>query len=95
MATHAQPVTEAEILAAVIAPNEPTWPAELANLVLGLRFTPEQVAQMRELAERNNAGELTDAERADLQSYVHVGDFLSLAHSKARLSLGQSQSGIQ
>jgi len=45
---------------------------------------------MRDLAERNNAGELTDAERSDLQSYVHVGNFLSLAHSKARLSLRHS-----
>jgi len=58
--------------------------------VLDLQFTPEQVAHMRDLAERNNAGELTDAERSDLQSYVHVGNFLSLAHSKARLSLRHS-----
>ena len=95
MATHAQPVTEAEILAAVIAPNEPTWPPELARLVLGLQFTPEQVAHMRELAERNNAGELNDTELGDLQSYVHVGNFLSLAHSKARLSLKNSESQPQ
>lgn len=90
MATNAQPVTEAEILAAVIAPQKPTWPAELSRMVLDLRFTPEQVATMTDLAQRNNAGELSDDERTDLASYVHVSNFLSLAHSKARLSLKES-----
>lgn len=90
MATNAQPVTEAEILAAVIAPEKPTWPAELSRLVLELRFTPEQVAKMTELAQRNNSGDLADIDRAELASYVQVGNFLSLAHSKARLSLKQS-----
>lgn len=87
MAIHAQPVTQAEILAAVIAPDQPTWPTELCRLVLDLRFTPEQVAHMTDLAQRNNAGELTETERGELESYVQVGNFLSLAHSKARLSL--------
>lgn len=90
MATNAQPVTEAEILAVVIAPEKPTWPPDLARMVLNLRFTPEQVAAMTDLAQRNNAGELAESERADLASYVQVGNFLSLAQSKARLSLQQT-----
>jgi hypothetical protein len=93
LATNAQPVTEAEILAAVIAPEKPSWPPELARMVLNLRFTPEQMATMTALAQRNNSGELTESERADLASYVQVGNFLSLAHSKARRSLEQSGDG--
>jgi hypothetical protein len=92
MATHAQPVTEAEILAVVIAPEGPTWRPEIAKLVLDLKFTSEQVARMAVLAQRNNAGELTDEERGELECYVQVGNFLSLAHSKARVSLKQSGS---
>lgn len=90
MATHARPVREAEILATVIAPDRPTWPRELARLVLDLQFTPAQVEKMRVLAQRNNAGELTAEEHDELESYVQVGNFLSLAHSKARVSLKQS-----
>jgi hypothetical protein len=85
--TNAQPVTEVEILATVIAPDKPTWSAEMARLVLDLRFTPDQVARMGLLAERNNAGEITETERSELESYVQVGNFLTLAYSKARLSL--------
>lgn len=95
MAANTQPVIEAEILAAVIAPNEPSWPPQLATLVLALQFTPDQVAHIRNLAERNNAGTLSDSERAELQSYEHIGNFLSLAHSKARLSLQHSRNEPQ
>ncbi|HJT35556.1 MAG TPA: hypothetical protein VJ783_26245 [Pirellulales bacterium] len=90
MATQAQPITEAEILSAVIAPDQPTWPPELARLVLGLQFSAEQIRRMNDLARRNNAGELGDEERGELASYVQVGNFLSLAHSKARISLKPS-----
>jgi hypothetical protein len=90
MATHVQPITEAEILAALIAPDRPSWPPELARLVLDLQFTADQVERMSVLAQRNNAGELTEQEHNELESYLHVGNFLSLAHSKARLSIKQS-----
>lgn len=76
-------------------PSPSPRPKFWRRLVLGLQFTPQQVAHMRELAERNNAGELNDTELGDLQSYVHVGNFLSLAHSKARLSLKNSESQPQ
>lgn len=42
---------------------------------------------MAELAGKSNAGTLKPEERRELESYVFVGDLLSLMKSKARLSL--------
>jgi hypothetical protein len=42
---------------------------------------------MHELAEKNQAGELSEDELRALESYRHVGRLLDLMRSKARLSL--------
>ena len=80
-------ITEADILIAVVAPDEATLPAHVARSFLDLKFSTEQVQRMQELAEANNAGTLTDVERSEMESYARVRNFLSLIQSKARLSL--------
>jgi hypothetical protein len=47
---------------------------------------------MNALAEKNRHGMLTEAEQQELQSYLLVGHFLDLLHSKARLVLKQAAS---
>jgi hypothetical protein len=42
---------------------------------------------MRELADKNNRGTLTEGERAMMESYRRVGKFLAIIQAKARLSL--------
>jgi hypothetical protein len=42
---------------------------------------------MQSLAEKNAAGQITEQERDELESYARVGSFLALLHSKARLAL--------
>jgi hypothetical protein len=58
-----------------------------AQSILKLSFTERDKARMNELAEKNQEGLLTPEERAELESYVKVGDVLSLLHLKAKKSL--------
>jgi hypothetical protein len=61
--------------------------AEAAEYLLSIRFADSDAGRMRHLAERSEAGELTDEERAEFDSYLHVGNLLAVIQSKARLAL--------
>jgi hypothetical protein len=78
---------EAMIWARVIAPEDNGLSPETARSLLEIRFSEKDKARMKELAERNQEGSLTEAERQELEGYVKVGDVLSLLHLKARRSL--------
>ncbi len=88
----ASPVTDAEILAEVIGSDRPDMPTEVARSFLRFQFSEVQKERMRELADRNNRGILSDQERVLMESFVRVGHFLALIQAKARLSLAQSGS---
>jgi hypothetical protein len=62
-------LTEADILNEVIHPDRPDLPAEFARTILALKFGPSAIERMNELAEKNRLGELTEAEREDLEKY--------------------------
>jgi hypothetical protein len=80
-------VTEADILEQVVTPHQPGLSPESARAILDLRFGPEAVSRMNELAEKNRQGTLTEDERSLLDKYLRVGNFLNLMQAKARLSL--------
>jgi hypothetical protein len=80
-------LTEADILAEVVAPDEPTLSREFARAVLSVRFNEEATTRIRELLQRNNAGTISAVEKSDLEKYLRVGQFLDLMQAKARLSL--------
>ena len=80
-------ITESEILAEAIAVDRGDLPAEVAESVLKWKFTDRAVSRINELAERNNQGRITDAERDELERYLRVGSFINLIQAKARLSL--------
>lgn len=63
---------------------------QVARHVVKLGFSDEDTARMCELSRKARAGELTDAERAELDNYVTVGDLLALLQSKARKVLKQT-----
>ena len=42
--------------------------------------------RMLDLAERSEAGVLTVEEQSELDSYLHVGNFLAVLQSKARMA---------
>ena len=84
------PITEAEILAQVVSPEEPDLPPEVASAILRLAFGGTALTKMRELVEKNNRGLLDAAEQAAMEKYLRVGQFLDLMQAKARLSLRHS-----
>lgn len=85
-------LTEADILSEVVAPDEPTLNQEFARAVLSLRFNDRATNRIRELLQKNNTGTITTEEKADLEKYMRVGQFLDLMQAKARLSLQPNRS---
>jgi hypothetical protein len=80
-------LTEADILAEVVAPGEPTLPQQMARAVLTVRFSESAAETIRDLLQKNNAGTITAEEKADLEKYLRVGQFIDLLQAKARQSL--------
>lgn len=78
---------EAAIWAKIIAPEKKVLSSTAARAILKLKFSAQERAYMNELAQKNQEGLLSDAERDELEAYVKVGDVLSLLHLKARRSL--------
>jgi Holliday junction resolvasome RuvABC DNA-binding subunit len=56
-------VTEADIFSRVIGPSNPTLTPEAAAALLQLGYSESDHARLAELAQRSNAGSLTDDER--------------------------------
>lgn len=79
--------SEAAIWARIIDPEKNGLSPAAARAILELNFSEKERAEMNELAQKNQEGLLSDAEREKLEAYVRVGDVLSLLHLKARKSL--------
>ncbi len=58
-----------------------------AEFLLSIDFENPDRQRMLELAERPEAGTLTAEEQAEFDSYRHIGNFLAVMQSKARLAL--------
>jgi len=82
--------TEADILAEIIAPDKPGLDPEAARAILRLQFNKHAGERIRQLLDANNRGNISDAEQAELQKYLRVGQFIDLMQAKARLSLFES-----
>jgi hypothetical protein len=87
----AVPNTDADILATVIAPEEPGLDRAAAGWIMTLKFSAAQNARMEALADSSNEGTISDAERVELENYLRVGNLLNFLKAKARSSLGSAQ----
>jgi hypothetical protein len=76
-----------EILQSLILPDQGDFSQDLAKHVLDMRFSPLQATQYHELAEKNQTGEMTPAERETLDAFVTANTMLIILKSKARRSL--------
>ncbi|PWU10593.1 MAG: hypothetical protein C5B50_25335 [Verrucomicrobia bacterium] len=83
-------ITEADILKEVIAPERAELPEEAARSILSLRFSERARQRIQKLLQANNHGKLASEERAELDKYLRVGQFLDLLQAKARISLARS-----
>ena len=65
-------------------------PQEWVESVSDLRLPPKSDQRLQDLMDRNNEGLLTEAERADLESLVELGQSLSLVRAEALHLLGRT-----
>ncbi|HZL56419.1 MAG TPA: hypothetical protein VFC21_05030 [Bryobacteraceae bacterium] len=61
--------------------------SHVARYLLSLAFEPEDVDRMNVLAVRSRDGEISPEEESELDSYLHVGNLLTIMQSKARVYL--------
>lgn len=86
--------SEAAIITRLLNLDENELTPEAARFVLKIDFPESDHDRMNDLATKARAGTLTDAERQVLERYIHVGEVLSLWHSKARRVLKRSGQSI-
>jgi hypothetical protein len=79
--------SEIAIFGRLIKADKTDLSRELARYILTLGFDDEDQKRMSDLAERNQEGSLSGAEKAELESFVKAGHLLALLHSKARRTL--------
>lgn len=86
---HTTTVSEADILAKVVAPKKAGLSAEAARTFLDFKFDAVTTKRIRRLLQKNNRGTISAAERVTLENFLRVGQFIDLLHAKAKLSLQQ------
>lgn len=87
--TPTKPVTPVTILARLFDPERIELSSEAAESLLKLDFDEADRQRMTELAEKNQAGGLSEEERAELESYRQVAALVDLIRAKARLTLNK------
>lgn len=81
------PVSSATIFARLWETDDGKLTPALARHILKLSFSAADQARMHELAEKNQEGRISTAERGELDNYVTVADLLGILKSKARQRL--------
>ena len=81
------PNREAAIWARLIRAQKDELSSGAAEFLLSIGFEDRDRQRMLELAERSEAGTLNAEEQAEFDSYLHIGNFLAVMQSKARLAL--------
>lgn len=81
------PNSEAAIWARLIESQPDQLTRDAAQYLLGFGFTERDHSRMQDLAEKSQAGTLTEDEEREFDSYLHVGNLLAVMQSKARLVL--------
>jgi hypothetical protein len=83
----ASATSEAAILARLIQIRQDNLSRGAAEYLLSIHFEDRDVARMNSLAQLAQSGELSEEERTELDSYLHVSNLLAVMQSKARRSL--------
>lgn len=85
-------LTEADILDEIVEPSRSTFSRQVAEEFLSLRFNETATERIRELLQKKNVGTISEVEKATLDNYLRVGEFLDLLQAKARVSLLNTES---
>lgn len=81
------PNSEAAIWARLFESQPDQLTRDAAQYLLGFGFTERDERRMQELAEKSQAGTLTEDEEREFDSYLHIGNLLAVIQSKARIVL--------
>jgi hypothetical protein len=65
-------------------------PADWVEFVSEMRLPANADRRLQYLMDRNNQGQLSESERAELESWVEVSETMSLARAKALQLLGRT-----
>ena len=83
--------TGVPLLERIIEAKGGAFSEEHAQYILTLDFSPEQHARYRGLAEKAQAGTLSEEEAAEIDEFLAANSLLTVLQSKARLSLQRRQ----
>jgi hypothetical protein len=78
---------ETGILNRLVKPDKADFTPEVAQAILQLDFDQQDRDRMRELAVKNQEGQLNKDEEEELECYRRIGYFVDLMRSKARIVL--------
>ncbi len=81
------PNREAAIWARLLQAQRHELSPEVAEYLLSIGFGETDRERMQQLADRSESGTLTDEERTEFDSYLHIGNLIAVMQSKARLVL--------
>jgi hypothetical protein len=80
--------SEVSVLARFLDNENGMLAHDVARYILAQQMSERDKARMHDLAVRNQADVLTDAEKEELAAFGKAGDLLAILKSKARRSLG-------
>lgn len=83
-------LSEATLLGRILDRSAAHFAPATAEYFLSVRFTDAEVARMNELSDKAQFGSLTAQESTELDSFIHVANFLALMQAKARRSLSSA-----
>jgi hypothetical protein len=86
--------TEAAILARVIEADETEITVDVARYLLSMQLPDADRDRVDELSAKARSGSLTDAEEAELGSYLRIGSLLGVMQSRARRLLKKAGSTV-
>jgi hypothetical protein len=79
--------SETGVLASLIQTRRDDLSRDTAEYLLSLQFDERDVSRMNERSEMARSGSLSEAEAAELDSYIHASNLLAVIRSKAKQSL--------
>ncbi len=79
-----EPTADSQIIDEMLEPFTQALTPEMAQCLATLKAKPSVQHRVDELAAKCNDGDLTESERREYETYVHVGNILALLRAKAR-----------
>jgi hypothetical protein len=79
--------TEGQILEDIIGSDGAELTPQVAEFILQMKFKKNASKRISQLLRKNNRGTITPIERATLEKYLRVGQFMDLLQAKVKLYL--------